>query len=128
MSPSVRLELTRLFFKLGAPDRMTAQRDAADFQTVGTVARIESRTRAASFPRSGRGGRSLNSCHSDQHSAASKTSIRQFPRKIPPSAFSPSPALGAAIIAVSPDVDVSVKKFQGGGALGQRLGNHFGVG
>jgi hypothetical protein len=46
MSPSFRLELTRVFFKLGAPDRMTAQRDAADFQTVGTVARIESRTRA----------------------------------------------------------------------------------
>ena len=40
MSSSLRLELTRLFFKLGAPGRMTGQRDAADFQTVGTVARI----------------------------------------------------------------------------------------
>jgi hypothetical protein len=35
MSPSLRLELTRLFFKLGPPGRMTGQRDAADFQTVG---------------------------------------------------------------------------------------------
>ena len=40
MSPSLRLELARLFFKLGAPGRMTGQRDAVDFQTVGTVARI----------------------------------------------------------------------------------------
>jgi ABC-type uncharacterized transport system substrate-binding protein len=40
MSPYLRLELTRLFFKLGAPGRMTGQRDAVDFQTVGTVARI----------------------------------------------------------------------------------------
>jgi hypothetical protein len=40
MSPCLRLELTRLFFKLGAPGRMTGQRDAVDFQTAGTVAQI----------------------------------------------------------------------------------------
>jgi len=49
MSPSLRLELTRLFFKLGPPGRMTGQRDAADFQTVRTAARIEARTRALSI-------------------------------------------------------------------------------
>src|SRR5262245_26740712 len=109
MSPSLRLELTRLFFKLAPPGRMTGQTEAADFQTVGgsNLARGQRH-----LPRSGRGSRRFKSCHSDQHSAASKTSIRQFPRQIPPSAFSPSPALGAAIIAASPDVDVSVKKFR----------------
>jgi putative ABC transport system substrate-binding protein len=40
MSPSLRLEITRLFFKLGASGRMTGQRDAVDFQTAGTVAQI----------------------------------------------------------------------------------------
>jgi hypothetical protein len=41
MSPSLRLELTRLFFKLGAPGLMMGQRDAADFQIVGTIADLK---------------------------------------------------------------------------------------
>src|SRR5262245_12185092 len=63
MSPSFRLELTRLFFKLGAPGRVTGQRDAADSQTVG-----DDRS-----PRSGRGGRRFKSCHSDQYLADNTT-------------------------------------------------------
>ena len=76
MSPSLRLELTRLFFKLGPPGRMTGQRDAVDFQTGGTQRGSNlALGQDDRSPRSGRGGRRFKSCHSDQHLAPPETSI-----------------------------------------------------
>src|SRR5215475_4441121 len=99
MSPSVRLELTRLFFKLGPPGRKMGQRDAVDFQTVSTANLALGQHHFIVWDEGVAGSNPATPTNTQRRL---KHQSDSFPDRYPPSAFSPSPALGAAIIAASP--------------------------